>query len=332
MEEWRMGSSSRQLVEAREWRESRGDVVARRKEEGLRMKEKDERGWTFRPRLSHESRALTVHLPTQFHARQRLLEAEEGGKEEGRRRQRQVEEKEALSFQPALPFDVRREKAMEDEPVDVAHRLHGQGEQRRLRWSDDEALRGSVRRVYAECSFTPRINPTSALLARVHHGQQPPPASASTASAPPSFQPRINATSHLLSLSTGSLQQHQAKSTAFQRQLREEYQRRRELELAEEAAACTFSPETVEWDREAAELELAVHGVDRFLQVRGWAAEQRRWKAERERHVFLIDAAEGPGRRGCTLPREFHLETNRRGAREQARIAHERQTRRNRPS
>ena len=333
-----MGSGSRQLVEALRWKQTRGDVVERRKGEGLRMKEEKERGWSFHPRMSDETCALTSHLPAKFHARQRLLEAEEERKEEKRRKQRRVKEKEQLPFQPALPFDVRREEAMEGEPIDAVHRLHDRVEQRRLRWFDDEQLRVSVRRTYSDCSFTPRINPTSVLLARVHHLQSPAAASSSTASAPlpaasrrPTFQPRINATSQLLSLSTGALQQHQAKSTAFRRQLREEYQHRREMEEAEEAAECTFAPETVDWDRQTAEVRLEVPGVNRFLEVRGWAVEQKRWKAERERRVFLQDAAEGAGRRGCTLPREFHLETDRRGAREQARIDREREARRNRP-
>ena len=338
---WTMSARTRELAEARERRQWAAVVDERRKSEALRMLEEEDRQRTFHPHITDESRALSAFLPADFFARQRLLEREEARKEGQRRRQREAEERATVTFQPVMDFDVRREQAMVGRPVDAVHRLHDAEEKRREDWPHDEELRRSARRTYPDCAFIPRINPKSTLLAHVHRSRlrEPsrspspstrPSSAAASAGASSSFQPSVNPRSRLLCLSSGTLAQHDAKSAAFQHDLAGVYEDKRAREREDEERDCTFEPDTVQWDRAAAEFERRVPGVERFMQVRRWAEQQRRSKAEREREVFMLDAMEGQGRVGHTQVREFHLETDRRGAREQERIQREREARRNR--
>ena len=258
---------------------------------------------------------------------------------------------------------VWREQAMVGQPVDVSERLYDVEHERRVTGSWSSRERSAVQSAYADCTFRPRINSNSTLLAyaklqreassattasdsngsrssissssgrlsdrandELYHSS-PSPRSERSAS---SHSPAINFRSRLLCLDTGRLDQHQQHSNHYHTQLTDHHTRLTNLKQQQLDQQCTHTPAILPPPPPLTSPPHPVPGVTAYMHRRALVAEQKEWREARERAVFMIEAAEGPGRTGATQVREFRLSTEERGRKQREALVREQAARRNR--
>ena len=340
------------------------DTPARtpRARESERQVREAERELTFRPAVNEQSERLAVVLPPDFHFRQRVLQQEEERREEEARQAAHERLQREAPFQPQLAEDVWRRQAMVGRPVDATERLYDVEHERRTvgGWTNRE--QSAVQSTYADCTFRPRINSNSTVLA---YSQLQRGASSSTSASSgsserhsdrsrrsaqdseladdasqawsasfqsdhrgPSRSPAINLRSRLLCLDSGGLEQHQRQSERYQHLLAQHHTQRAHLAQQHADRQCTFAPAVLPPPQPAA--PHPVPGVSAYMHHRALVNEQREWRRRREREVFMIDAMERAGRRGGTQVKGFRLETEKRGRQQREWLNEQREARRNR--
>ena len=319
----------------------------------------EQRALTFQPAVNEQSQRLTALLPRQFLFRQRVLQREEERNEAERREAERERLQRVAPFQPQLAEDVWRQHAMVGQPIDVTERLYDVEWERRTTggWRDRD--RSAVQSTYADCTFRPRINSNSTVLAYAKM-QREASSSSSTASSgsssggssssssgrlsdrlfepsddssqppatSPPHSPAISFRSRLLCLDTGRLTQHQQQSEHYQQLLAQHHTHRNHLHQQQTDRHCTFTPAILPPPQPAS--PHPVPGVSAYMHHRALINEQREWRRQRERQVFMLDAMERPARRGGTAVREFQLATEQRGRKQREQLAREREARRNR--
>ena len=316
---------------------------------------------TFQPVVNEQSERLVVVLPPDFLFRQRVLQREEEVRHETLQQTEQQRLQRVAPFQPQLAKDGWRQQAMVGQPVDVAERLYDREQERRLSSNRTDREKSAVQSTYANCTFRPRINSNSTILAYAKmqreassstsassgssgsssHGRlsertlgladdesQPLSASPRSDRSVSSHSPAINFHSRLICLDTGRLTQHQQHSDHYLQQLAQHHTTRTNLIQQHTDRHCTFTPAILPPPQPTS--PHPVPGVSAYMHHRALINEQRDWRWRREREVFMLDAMEGAGRRGRTEVRGFRLMTEERGRKQRERLVKEQEARRNR--